>query len=298
MLRKLLLLRFYFNIHMKLRFTIFLLLTMIMANAQSVGVRAGLNYSTFRGPTEPSEKFGIANGFHFGINYGYMFTDKFMLRTELQYGQTGTTQKYNGDSYYLIYLLDGRTVFERGKMDLNLDISNGYVNIPISAAYQLIPRLELFGGFNLAFMINPIGRGTLRFESDSRPNQIVFRQTLDYRFFEDEARAATQFNQGRPIGIIVDGERQSIPKSVGAYYQSIFKDGGAFRWYDVQASAGANFFINRGFFIGGKLNYGLLDITRNQMDRSIEKLNTDNTYILRNDFDRNLGLEVSVGFRF
>jgi hypothetical protein len=147
-------------------------------------------------------------------------------------------------------------------------------------------------------LINPIGRGTLRFESESRPTQIVFRQTLDYRYYQDEARASTQFTQSRPIGILVDGEKQSIPKSVGAYYQNIFKDGGAFNWFDLQASAGANIFLNKGFFIGGKVNYGLLDITRDKMDRSLEKLNADNSYIFRKDYDHNFNLEVSMGFRF
>jgi hypothetical protein len=283
---------------MKNKILIILCLASVVLTGQSVGVRAGLNYSKFRGPLEANEKYGIANGFHFGINYGYKFSDYFMVRSELQYTQTGTKQTYNGDSYYLIYTADGRTVFEKGKADLNLDVSNGYINIPITAVLQALPKIELSGGFIMNFLVNPIGRGTLRFESASRPDKIIFKQTLDYRYYQDAAQASTQFNSSRPIAILVDDVRETIPKSVGAYYQNFAKDGNRFPWYDIQATVGANYFINRGLFLGVKYNYGLLDITRNKMDRSLVSLKSDNNFILRDDFDRNTNLEVSLGFRF
>ena len=286
---------------MKIKLLILFLFSVAVVYAQSVGVRAGLNFSKFQGPLESMEQFNISNGFHFGINYGYKFTNKFMVRAEIQYSQNGTKYEYDGSGHYQILLPDGSELLEKGKNTTILDISNGYINLPVVAAYQLIPKLEIFGGMSFNFLINPIARGNLRFESASRPDKIVFRQTLDYRYYQNEARGVPQsfgFGFQRPIGILVDDERVTIPKSVGAYYQYSGKEESFMRPFDVQLSAGMNFFINRGFFVGGKINYGLLDVTSNKMDRSVSLLNTDNSFVLKQDFDRNLALEVSVGFRF
>lgn len=278
--------------------TLFLCFSLTVLFCQSIGVRAGLNYSSFKGPLEPGEKFGYASGFHFGVNYGYRLTDKFMIRAELQYIQTGSKQTYDTTGYYLVYLNDGiTTIYEPGKVNLNLDISNGFINLPIMAAYQVHPKLELFGGVSANFLINPIGRGTLRFESLTRPTKIVFRQTLDHNYYSDLVRGAA-LGSSRPIGIIVDDATVSIPKSVGAYYQDLIKNGSKYNWFDMQATIGANYFINKGFFVGLKYNYGLFDFTNNEMDKSLAKLNPDNTFIRRQDVDRNTGFEVSVGFRF
>ena len=289
------------KIDMKIKLVILFLFSIVFCHAQSVGVRAGLNFSKFNGPLEAGEQFNISNGFHFGINYGYKFTNKFMVRTEIQYSQNGTKYEYDGPGHYLIFMQNGREVLEKGTNTTILDISNGYINLPVVAAYQLLPKIEIFGGVNFNFLINPIGRGNMRFESATRPNQIVFRQTLDYRFYQDEARGVPQsFGLAfqRAIKIIVDDEIVDLPKSVGAYYQYSGKEQSFIRPFDAQLSAGLNYFINRGFFIGGKINYGLLDVTSNKVDRSVSILNSDNSFVLKKDYDRNLALEVSVGFRF
>ena len=284
---------------MKLKLSILFCLIVSVIFAQSVGVRAGLNFSEFSGPLESGEKFGIANGFHFGINYGYKFTNKFMVRAELQYSQVGTIYQYDGPGHYLIFMPNGREVLELGKNTTIIDISTGHINLPIVAAYQLIPKIEIFGGLNFSFLANPIGRGNIRFESETRPNQITFRQTLDHRYYQDVARGVPiGSGLARQIGIIVDEERVFLSKSAGAYYQYSGKEASKFNFFDVQVSGGLNYFINKGFFVGAKINYGLLDITNNKMDRSVSQLNPDRSFILKKDYDRNLVLETSVGFRF
>ncbi|MBK8389938.1 MAG: outer membrane beta-barrel protein [Saprospiraceae bacterium] len=278
-----------------------LLFSTIGVKAQSVGVRAGLNYSKFSGPLEVGESYGYSNGFHFGVNYGYKFTNKFMLRFELLYSQTGSKTNFDGNSYYLIYLADGRTVFERGKSTIDLDVSNGIIGMPIVAAYQLHPKLEIFGCFAFNFLVNPIGRGTLRFESDQNPNNITFRQSLDYRYYNDEPKSASQLSNlgsARPITILVEGNRVGIPKYAGAYYQELNKDDSKFNWFDITGTVGMNYFINRGFYMGARFNYGFLDITKTKADRSLINLNEDNSYIRRKDKDVTTGIEVGIGFRF
>lgn len=56
-------------------------------SAQSFGIRAGLNYTSFSGPLEEgvNEKYSISDGFHFGVNYAYKFADDFSLKGELLY---------------------------------------------------------------------------------------------------------------------------------------------------------------------------------------------------------------------
>lgn len=287
------------NKHMKYLIIATLICITSLSHAQSVGVRAGVNFSKFSGPLEANEKFGLSNGFHFGINYGYKFTKKLMLRAEVVYSQGGTKQTFDGDSYYIIYKNDFTTLFEKGKSTLNLDISNAYINLPIVAAYQLIPKIEIYGGFAANFLINPTANGTLRFESATRPNDIKFRQSLGYNYFKDVSGGTSSLSSGsRPITILVDGERTTIPKYAGAYYQETSKPDSRFKVFDLTAVAGINYFFNSGFYAGGRLNYGLTDVTNQSVDRSLVEFNNDGTAIYRNDRDVNFGLEFSLGFRF
>lgn len=269
--------------------------------SQSIGVRAGINLSKFSGPLEPGESYAYSNGFHFGVNYGYKLTSNFMIRGEVLYSQTGTQHKYNGDSYYLIYQNDGSTQFEFGSSEINLDISNGNICVPVVAAYQIHPKVEIFGGLSFNFLVNPIGRGQIRFESKDNAAGITFRQSLDYRFYEDSYRGASQLTylgSARPITILVNGERVSIPKFAGAYYQELNEVPSRFKWFDVALTGGANYFLNKGFYVGARYYLGLVDITRTASDRALGGLNEDYSYIRRNDKDVTTSLELSIGFRF
>jgi hypothetical protein len=265
------------------------------AFSQSIGVRAGWNFNTFRGPLEPGESFSLTNGIHFGINYGYKLSNVFMIRTELLYSQLGTKQKFDGDSYYVIYT-SGKTVFEKGNREQNLEISNSNVSIPITAAINLGRKIEVFGGLSPNFLINPTGRGTLRFISKENPSNIVFRQALDYRYYQDKAKTALQNTTSARI--IVDKQVVNIPKSVGAYYQTDIKEGNLFNWFSLTTLGGVNYFINRSLFIGGRVEYGLTDVTNSKMDFSLQKLNDDFSTIKRSDKDTYLSYQISMGFRF
>jgi hypothetical protein len=270
-----------------------------LSQSQSVGVRAGVNFSKFSGPLEATEKYGFSNGFHFGINYGYKFTKKLMLRAEVVYSQAGSKQTFDGDSYYIIYKNDFSNLFEKGRSTVNLDISNAYINLPLVAAYQLIPKIEIYGGFATNFLINPTANGTLRFESKTRPLDITFRQSLGYNYYTDVSGGTSGLAAGsRPITILVDGERTTIPKYAGAYYQDISKPDSRFKVFDLTAVAGVNYFFNSGFYAGARLNYGLTDVTNQSVDRSLVQFNDNSTAVYRNDRDINFDLEFSLGFRF
>jgi len=272
------------DIHLKNIIIILLCLSAIGLSAQSqkIGVRAGLNQSWLSGPLETNESMTRNGGFHFGF--------------EVLYNQKGTTQKYLGETYYILRRQSER-LLDYGAMDYSLSISNGYLSLPVSASLYVLPKLELFGGASVDFLISPTGRGRIDYTSKEFEEGIFFIQSLDYNFYNDEAAMSQLFNN-RTIILLVEDEPLPIPRVIGAYYFFDDKDGNRFKPIDLSLHIGANYFINTGFFVGATLNYGITDVTRNQMDVSLGELNPDGSFILRNDSDHQLSLQVSLGFRF
>jgi len=273
-----------------------------LASAQTFGVKAGLNYSTFLGPTETgvNENYGFSNGFHFGLSYSYDFTDLFSLRTELMYIQNGTSYDYTGDSYYIIRQSD-KTTYERGQLEFyNLNISNAYISVPVMANYRVNRRWEVFGGAYINMSIGPTGRGQMKFISDERPDEIRFIQSLDFSYGSDDIDEINGKSAGQltEIGILVDGDIVILPKFAGAYTQQGAKTGNKINFLDFGLTAGAHYFLNKGFFIGLTVDYGLPDLTNNDVDISLKELNPDNSFIFSDDKDTHLGIKASFGFRF
>lgn len=283
---------------------VFILMMLLLgsdATAQSFGVLAGLNYSTFNGPTEAAESLGVAGGFHFGVNYSYHMSDLFSLVFELGYTQNGTKQSYNGDSYYIVRG-DAVTEFSTGQRDMNLSISNGYLMFPVIANYKVTEKVEVFGGAYVNVLVSPTGRGELSFlqsaEIDSFVNHIQFKQSLDYNYRSDEALGQAQLSNQRAIGVYIDGNEEYFPKVAGAYYQQNDKRANLMNTIDAGLIVGFNYFLNKGFYAGFRLEYGLTDITDERVDISLESLDATNNLIYRDDRDTHLGANISVGFRF
>ena len=281
---------------LKYKIIVLLLLLTHLGFGQSIGVRAGWNFNTISGPLEANESYGYTNGIHFGINYGYKLSHTFMIRGELLYNQTGGRQKFDGSSYYLIYTPE-KTVYEKGRRILDLEITTSYISLPITAVFQPWKKVELFAGISPNFLVNPTGRGTVRFYSSEHPTEIIFKQSLDYNFYKDLALAASTTNTGF-AKIIVDGEIVNVPKIVGAYYQNDLKPADRINWFNLSAVGGINYFLNKGFFIGGRFEYGLLDATDNSIDYSLEKFNDDFSINKRADKDIQITFQASLGFRF
>ena len=274
-----------------------LLICFSYSNAQSIGIRAGLNYSQIQGPVEPGESYGLTGGFHFGFNYGYKFSRELALRFELLYTQIGSKYSFDGDSYYVIYFSPDRTIYEPGKKEVNLNISTAYINLPVTLNYQLSKKFEVYGGLGMSFMVNPTGNGTLRFESHERPEGIVFRQGLDYRYFSDQAKGG-QFLPNRILAIIVDENIVTLPRFAGAYYQFEEKRRNQLSFFDLNATIGINYFFNKGLFMGLRVDRGLLDVMRNDMHPSQVSYNPEGGLIFRDSKEINLGYQFSIGFRF
>lgn len=295
-----------------LQYLLFVLIITICydTNAQSFGVRAGLNFSTFNGPAENIyESNSTSGGFHFGVNYGHNVSDLFSIVFEIAYTQNGNKFKYSdgGDdnitqnSYFIIRDTD-RTIFEPGERDIDLSISNGYLTFPILANYKLSKKWEIFGGVYGNLLVSPTAQGSMVFESSNpiepEVNHIIFKQSLDYKYGADEALEAKIINGQRDIRVYIDGEQVSIAKTVGAYYQHAEKKADLMNRFDAGLIGGFNYFLNKGFYAGVRLEYGLTDITDDRVDISLESLDENNEVIYRADHDTHLGVNVSIGFRF
>ncbi len=286
----------------KYLFAVILALLFQTVNAQTFGVKAGLNYSRFLGPTETGvdESFGFSNGFHFGLSYSYDFTDLFSIRTELFYIQNGSKYSFQGDSYYIIRQPE-KTTFERGQLEFyDLNISNAYLSVPIVANYRISNRWEVFGGAYMNLSIGPTARGQMKFISNENPDEIRFIQSLDFRYANDNIDEITGRSAGQltEIGILVDGEIVILPRFAGAYTQQGEKTATKINTLDYGLTAGAHYFLNKGFFVGLTIDYGLPDLTNNNADISLKELNSDDSFIFSDDKDTHLGIKASFGFRF
>lgn len=266
-----------------------------IGQSQTFGVRAGINYNTLNGPTIPGESNGFSNGFHFGMSYGYHISDLITLRFEVAYIQNGGSYKYKGDSFYIVRTSD-ETVYEKGSIDMKLDNSLGYLSLPVVVSGKIGDKWEINGGAYMNFLVSPIGNGELLFSSYDRPDKFQFIQSMDYRYNEDVILGG---RSGRIDPIVDIGDQKiSLYKFAGAYHQYAEKDGNLFNGFDAGLTAGIDYFINRGFYIGFSADYGLIDLTNNKVDYYRDALNEDNSFRFSDDKDTNLGLKVSIGFRF
>jgi hypothetical protein len=167
------------------------------------------------------------------------------------------------------------------------------------AYFRPFKKFELMAGAYMGFLINPIGSGKLDFGGK-------FYQSLEYSYYKDLAGGHVPYSNQISVKVPQpDGEDEvvGIYKIVGAYYQydeTQFneKTGTAFNWFDLGFTGGFQYFINKSLYAGFRAEMGLLDITNNNLDRSLKDINSDGSFILKDDVDKNLNFQISLGFRF
>jgi len=233
-----------------------------------------------------------------------LLPNKIGFRGEVLYIQRGTKQNYLGDSYYIINPIDPSTAesfVEYGSVDYQLNISTAYLSIPLTVQYRANRRWELFAGASLDFLIGPSGKGRVDFDSTVRPEDIRFIQSLDHNYGSDLAGEFNSSSRQSNIIIRVDGELVTIPKVIGGYYNFSAEQrarGDRLNGFNSHLIGGVNYFINTGFYIGIRYEYGLLDMTNDAVDVSLGELDADDNYIYRDDVDKPYTISVSFGFRF
>ena len=274
----------------------------------NVGIRAGLGQNKFSGSTEVDlgESYGLSGGFHFGLSFQWNFSDVVGWRTEILYNQMGSSYSLdNPEGFYVIPLdpFQDRmgNLLIRDTTSISLSHSNAYLQFPQTINIKLGPKVEIFGGAYVGFLLSPVATGSLQFGGPSVTDEHSFRQGLNFNYFNDDQFTKTSFfnSSGRDILIRADGYDATLRGIENSFdYQSFFPGEGRFFSTDVGLILGASYYLNRGLFIMARIDYGLKDITRNSVDYSFARINEDLTPILNNDIDKNLGFYISIGFKF
>lgn len=275
------------------------------ASAQSVfssGFRAGLTFSTIQGPSEMDddgtnlEKFSFSSGFHVGATFNVRLTDIFGLRAELLYSQMGTNYDYEGPSYWILEPLVGPTIYTAGTRQMSLDVTNSYLNVPVMA-FARFGSIEVSGGINTALLVGSRGFGELTYSGRTNLGTTIapFTINLEHRYFSDTFREkiAEEFESR-----VIEGRPVEIPLTIGAYYEALDNGEKTYKSIDVGVIGGLSFYLNKSLFLGGRIHYGLLDVTNNNQNIAKKNLDANRNYILRNDEDRNVSLLFSLGFSF
>ena len=277
-------------------------LSTLSAQDLAFGFKAGLNFSTFSGPLQEDaqgntvEDYQVNNGFHLGIGTTLMITDLFGVRSELIYSQRGGRIEYDGPSYYVVTAQSGNRIPIFGNRRQFLDITNSCIDLPVMGVARF-GKLELTAGLNAGVLVASSGAGEIDFRNGTvnGDGNINFLITLDYDFFGD---AGSQGTLNNPYSFSADGEEFEIPRSVGAYYEFEENEKRLYTTFDLAAVAGLSFYFNEALYVGGRLNYGLVDITQTELDRSSLELDTNGEPARRDDFDRNIWIQASIGFNF
>lgn len=265
------------------------------------GFRAGMSLAKVDGPSETGpngevlEKNKMASGFHIGVTINYKFSDIMGLRSEFLYSQRGTDYTYDGPSKFLLGRSSLQPVIISGTRRQTLNVSNSYIDIPLTAYYKL-GYFELSGGLNTGILIASAAGGTIEFNGISPNGNAVapFEVNLNYNYKSDDPGFASSVS----VPVSVDGITQMVPEFVGAYYEFAERDKSFYKTLDFGLSAGLAYFLNDGLYLSAKYIHGLGDVDRNFYDVSLQNINPDGTLIPRADINKSRSYQFSVGFSF
>lgn len=294
---------------LRILFSLLLVSIVYQGHAQfSYGVKVGLNFNRFSGPSETDdagedlEAFNGSTGFHVGATFRYAFLEeRFGFQSNLMYSQKGGEIVYNGQGIQTFTSENGVKVFSEGNTLLTLDISNSYIDIPFLVWGKPLRSLEVFGGFNIGFLVISNGEGNLQYSGavvgNPQFNGLMideFDSTLDYNYYGDDIGEA-DFTQSSMF--VVGNEVVNIPGSQGAYFNFDTDEGNFFNVIDFGLKIGVNFNFNESLYLGYTFNYGLTDVTNNAYD--FARARYDGTEMIsREDTDRNVSSQLSLGFSF
>lgn len=296
-------------------FVLFVLIgTQVVAQGYNIGIRAGISQSKFLGPSEvnANESFGLAGGFHFGINFQWNFNSVIGLRSEILYNQNGSSYSFESNDAYYLYrpLITGLRAVDlssprdewallRDETKIELNHSFAYLELPQTVHLRISQKFELFAGAYIGFLLNPLATGTLSFgEGDLFEKPHIFVQGLDFDYNSDLPAGINNFSNSRLL--IVNEQDVDIPGTIGAYYffENEEQYEQKFRSIDYGLIGGFSYYLNRGFYTSLRVQYGLNDLTRQEGDVSYQELNPDRTYVFNDDDDRSFGIHLSLGFKF
>ncbi len=271
----------------------------VSAQDWNLGIRAGISQSKFNGPLIETEQYGLSGGFHFGVNFQWNFNELIAVRSEIIYTQNGSSYNIRDENgFYVFNRQTNPRYILRDSIDMNLKHSNAYIQFPQTFHVRIGQKLELFGGGYIGLMLSPTATGTIIFGGQRSEQDHAFRQGLNFNYNSDLAGQQNTNFSSSTIEIIVDGVDINLPGLVGAYYLYETKDANRFYNIDYGLIGGVSYYLNRGLYLMGRVEYGLRDITNRAADVSYTDINPNGTLIFDDHNDRNLSFNLSLGFRF
>lgn len=274
------------------------------------GVKTGLNFSTLKGTPETDangaalESVKNFTGFHIGPTFSYGFTDQAGIRGELLYSKKGAKYTYTGPGSRTFVLENNLgKVATTGTSTVQVAVTHVGLDIPVTAYYRL-GDFEISGGVYGSLILQKVGDGALQYSWDKQTGTIggSFESFLDYNFNKDElGESKGETFQEVIIQQDPDGFNKRIsklPQTFGAYYDYPEDRGNLYKSFDYGVIGGLTYYLSRSLFIGGRVQYGLADLTNNNADFGFQNLNQSSTAATRNDKDYNFTIQASVGFSF
>ncbi len=298
---------FFKNNHSPFRFLLVLLLAVFVSPSawgqMKYGFKAGLNFGSIDGPSETNtaganlENWGTLTSFHIGISVDYGLPGTaFGIRGELLYNKKGSKYTYDGESFRTFRFDDGSTTLTTGNSKYLINVTNAYLDIPV-VFYGRWKDFELSAGAYAGFLLQSIGEGSLSYTGGrTLPLQVAVSDlefNLDYDYGSDKAG---QGNSDQTVLAQVGGKPLEMPQTLGAYFDYPSDRGSLYNGLDYGLVGGLSYYINS-LYLGFRMQYGLADVSNEEADLS--KATTDNgNPVYRNDTDRNMVYQFSVGFTF
>jgi len=290
---------------------IFLFLAVLGTTTQVSGqgfgtiFRAGLNLSSFDGPTmmtadgQNLEEYGSGTGFHIGAGARYKFdySGNYGVALEFLYSLKGGLISYEGDSWFTFRNPQGATIMTTGTRRMALDVSNSYLEFPINF-FAKAGKFEFHAGAYMGIRLRSIANGDYRYMTTS-PNNLNFSVLLDQNFRTDRLPDFSMPFPADQVELLeVAGELFQVPRTQGAYFEHGEFNGSLYKALDFGLLGGFSYYLTEGLFLGFRFQYGLTDVTRDDMHLNLYRLGEDNQPQTRTEVHRNIVYQFSVGFAF
>jgi hypothetical protein len=290
---------------MKLKIALFSLLMIFSATTYGqlrYGFKTGLNFATLDGPSETDasgkalEDNKNTTGFHIGMTFGYKIVDHFGLRGEIVYSKKGIKYRYDGPTYWTFSDANNPSIFTTGTGKYLVNVNNSYFDIPIMA-YSKWGDFEISVGAYASLMVQSIGEGALEYSNAKTPqgaavDNVEFNLVHNYR--KDKPG---EFSTTEEIIVNIGNKKVEVPKTIGAYFDQKEDRGSLYKSFDYGLVGGLSYYLSSSLYLGGRLQYGLSDITNNKADVA-HSVSDNGQPVYRNDNDRNFTIQAFVGFSF
>ncbi|HRF41837.1 MAG TPA: hypothetical protein PK198_23745, partial [Saprospiraceae bacterium] len=138
------------------------------------------------------------------------------------------------------------------------------------------------GGVNPGILIGSRGFGELTYSGRTVLGTTIapFTMNLEHQYSKDAFRGTVGTNVENRV---IEGRPVQIPLTAGAYYEGADSSEKLYKTFDLGLIGGLSFYLNKSLFLGGRVHYGLSDVTNTQQDYARRAIDNNRSLILRED---------------